>query len=211
MDDMLKVITPKSDQKNADDFLTGPMTIKITNVTVRPSTEQPVSVFFEGDDGKPWKPCKSMMRCLVHAWGPNSSKYVGRSLTLYCDPTVKWAGMAVGGIRVSHMSDIDAPLTMALTATKGSRKPYTVKPLTAASALPVAEPRQATDDGTADAATLITADEVKILSDRCVENGIDVAKLTKAAGFELPMIKAEHLARAHQWIDKQIDKMKGQL
>ncbi len=37
--------------------------------------------------------------------------------------------MAVGGIRISHMSDIAEPITMALTATKGSRKPFTVRPL----------------------------------------------------------------------------------
>ncbi|WP_230683990.1 hypothetical protein, partial [Streptococcus pneumoniae] len=35
----------------------------------------------------------------------------------------------VGGIRISHMTDIDSAMTMALTATKGSRKPFTVKPL----------------------------------------------------------------------------------
>jgi hypothetical protein len=37
--------------------------------------------------------------------------------------------MEVGGIRISHMTHMDGPMTMALTATKGSRKPYTVHPL----------------------------------------------------------------------------------
>lgn len=129
MSDMAAVIIPKSDQKNADDLLAGPITIKITDVSVRPGTEQPVSVFFEGDDGKPWKPCKSMARVLVTAWGPDSSKYVGRSLTLYCDPKVKWGGMEVGGIRISHMSDIESAITMALTVTRANKKPFTVKPL----------------------------------------------------------------------------------
>jgi hypothetical protein len=128
--DMAAVIIPKSDQANADDFLSGPKTIKITSVAIRPGTEQPISVFFDGDEGKPWKPCKSMARVMVHTWGPDSKQYVGRSLTLYCDKDVKWGGMAVGGIRISHMTDIDSSITMALTATKGSRKPYTVKPLT---------------------------------------------------------------------------------
>jgi hypothetical protein len=85
--------------------LTGPITITITGVTVKGGgQEQPVAIHFEGDDGKPYKPCKSMSRVLVSAWGPDSSKYVGRSLTLYCDPKVKWGGMEVGGIRISHMS-----------------------------------------------------------------------------------------------------------
>lgn len=130
MNDMRAAIIPKSDQLNADDLLTGPITIKVTGVTVKGGQEQPVSVHYEGDDGKPYKPCKSMSRALVTAWGPDSSKYVGRSMTLYCDPKVKWAGMEVGGIRVSHMSDIDSTLTMALTATKGNKKPFIVKPLT---------------------------------------------------------------------------------
>jgi hypothetical protein len=129
MNDMSKVITPKSDQQNADDLIAGPITIRVSGVDIRPGTEQPVSVRFEGDEGKPWKPCKSMCRIMVAAWGADAKAYVGRSMTLYRDPTVKWGGMDVGGVRISHMSDIDRTLVMALTATKGSRKPYTVKPL----------------------------------------------------------------------------------
>ena len=129
MNDMAAAIVPKSDQINADDLLAAPLTIHITGVNIKPGTEQPVAISFSGDNGKPWKPCKSMSRVLVAAWGADAKKYVGRSVTLYRDPAVKWAGMEVGGIRISHMSDIENPITMALTATKGSRKPYTVKPL----------------------------------------------------------------------------------
>ena len=129
MNDMASAIIPKSDQLNADDLLAGPITIKITGVTVKGGQEQPVSIHYEGDDGKPYKSCKSMNRVLVSAWGPDSSKYVGRSLTLYCDPKVKWGGMEVGGIRISHMSDIDEPMTMALTVTRANKKPFTVRPL----------------------------------------------------------------------------------
>lgn len=129
MSDMRQVIIPKSDQLNADDLLAGPITIKITAVTVRGGQEQPVSISYEGDEGKPYKSCKSMNRVLVTAWGPDSSKYIGRSLTLYCDPKVKWGGMEVGGIRISHMSHIEKPLTLALTVTRANKKPYTVQPL----------------------------------------------------------------------------------
>lgn len=129
MIDMSDVIKPKSDQLNADDLIGGSKTITITKVW-KTSTEQPVSISFDGDDGKPYKPCKSMMRVMVFAWGPDASKYIGRSMTLYRDPKVKWAGMEVGGIRISHMSHIDKALTMSLTATKQSRQPFTVQPLT---------------------------------------------------------------------------------
>lgn len=128
---MTSAIVPKSDQINADDFIAGPRTIKITKVEVCPGTEQPVSIFYDGDDGKPWKCCKSMSRVLVAAWGPDAKAYVGRSVTLYRDPNVKWGGMAVGGIRISHLTHIDKTLTLALTETKGKRAPFVVKPLAA--------------------------------------------------------------------------------
>lgn len=129
MKDMRAVIIPKSDQISADDLIAGPMTVTITAVSIRPGTEQPVTINFDGDGGKPYKPCKSMARVMVICWGPDANEYVGRSMTLYCDPKVLWGGLAVGGIRISHMSHIDSAHTMALTATKGSKKPFTVKPL----------------------------------------------------------------------------------
>lgn len=140
MSDMSSVITPKSDQANADDFLAGPRTIRITEVRITPGSEQPVSIHFEGDNGKPWKACKSMSRVLVAAWGADAKKYVGRYVTLYRDPSVKWAGEAVGGIRISHMSHIEKAFTMALTATRGSRKPYTVNVLDVAQSAPATAP-----------------------------------------------------------------------
>lgn len=129
MTDMTPAITPKSDQLNSDDLIAGPITIKVTEVTIRGGQEQPVSIHYEGDNGKPYKSCKSMNRVLVAAWGADAKEYTGRSMTLYRDPSVKWAGMEVGGIRISHLSHINAPMVMALTATKGSRKPFTVQPL----------------------------------------------------------------------------------
>lgn len=132
MNDMSSVIVPKSDQLNADDLISGPLTITISAVEIRPGTEQPVTIRYEGDGGRPWKPCKSMCRVMVAVWGRDAKAYVGRGITLVRDPAVKWGGVEVGGIRVSHMSDLKGDMTMALTATKGSRKPYTVRPLVAA-------------------------------------------------------------------------------
>lgn len=128
--DMSQFIAPKSDQLNADDLIAGPRTITITRVTGNEgNAEQPVNCFFEGDNGKPFRPCKSMRRVMVKVWGADTSKYPGRSMTIYRDPKVKWGGMEVGGIRISHMTDIDKPEVMALTETRSARKPYTVHPL----------------------------------------------------------------------------------
>lgn len=141
MTDLRKTIIPKSDQLNADDFISGPRTIKVTRVSLL-AGDQPVAINFEGDDGKPYKPCKSMRRVLISIWGGDGNAFVGRSMTLYKDPKVKWGGEEIGGIRISHMSHIDREISMALTATRGSRKPYTVKPLaiTTNTSTPVADP-----------------------------------------------------------------------
>jgi hypothetical protein len=128
---MSAVIVPKSDQLNADSLLVGPITITITEVSIRPGTEQPVTIHYEGENGKPWKPCKSMCKVMVACWKEDANQYVGRSLTLWNDPKVKWGGMAVGGLRITHMSHISGTHVMALTETKGSKKPFTVHPLVA--------------------------------------------------------------------------------
>ena len=126
-------VTPKSNQLNADDLISGPRTITITSVR-RSDGDQPISIGYEGDNGRPYLPCKSMRRVMIHAWGDDGRVWVGKSMTVYNDPEVKWAGVKVGGIRISHLSDIGRTMDIALTATKGKRTPYQVKPLTVAAA-----------------------------------------------------------------------------
>lgn len=126
--DITAAIAPKSDQLNADSLITGPRTIRIRDVRVT-TGEQPVSVFFDGDDGKPWKPGKTAMRCLAAIWGGNAAKWVGMSLTIFCDESVTWGGDAVGGIRVSHMEGLSKARTLRLTKTRGKKTPVTIEPL----------------------------------------------------------------------------------
>src|SRR6185312_4825526 len=126
---MMETVAPKSSQLNADDLIGGPITIRITKVSGTGNNDQPVAVSFDGDNSKPFLPCKSMRRVMITVWGVDAAQYVGRSMTLYRDPKVIFGGMEVGGIRISHMSHIDRDMVMALTATKGKRAPYTVKPL----------------------------------------------------------------------------------
>lgn len=128
--DMSAFIIARSDQLNSDDLLGGPITVTITGVKGSDSPDQPVAISYDGDAGKPFKPCKSMRRVMVGVWGKDAAKYVGRSMTLYRDAEVQFGGMKVGGIRISHMSDIDAKKSMALTSTRGKKGLYTVHPLT---------------------------------------------------------------------------------
>jgi hypothetical protein len=85
-------------------------------------------------------------------------------MTLYTDPSVKFGGVAVGGIRISHLSNIESDLSLALTATRGKRAPFTVRKLAAkqVSAYPAEQfaeklpaMRQAIADGKMDAAKVI--------------------------------------------------------
>jgi hypothetical protein len=124
---MSQTIVPKSDQVNAEDLLSGPRTVTVTEVR-HGSAEQPVDIFLAEFD-RPFKPCKTCRRVLVTAWGANAATYVGRRMTIYRDPTVKYGGQDVGGIRISHLSHIAKRMTVALTVTRGKRAPYVVEPL----------------------------------------------------------------------------------
>jgi hypothetical protein len=141
---MLATVAPKSDQLNADDLIGRTMTIKVREVTFKDSKDQPVFFYFEGDENKPYKPCLSMRRVIIKAWGADANYYIGRCMTLYCDETVRFGKEQVGGIRISHMSHIDRPVEMALTVTRGVRKPYRVEPLAGA---PSGDNSQRDDNG----------------------------------------------------------------
>lgn len=138
--DLTKSIVAKSDQLNADDLLGGPITIKIAKVSLAASGEQPIAINYDGDQNKPFFPCKTVRRILVHVWGSDGASYVGKSMTLFRDPEVTYGGQKVGGIRVSHMSHMDKAVTLSLTATSKSKKPFTVKPLTAVATVATVQP-----------------------------------------------------------------------
>jgi len=127
--DLRPTIVPKSDQLNAEQLLSEPMTIRVTGVTVTNSAEQPVTIHYEGDDGRPYKPCKTMRKVLILAWGHDGSEWAGKSMTLFNDPAVKFGGQSVGGIRISHVSHIERNIAVALTATKGKKTLHTIKAL----------------------------------------------------------------------------------
>lgn len=124
--DLSDTIKPKSDQLNADDLLTGPMTVTISGVR-RGSADQPVMLDINGH--QPFKPCKTMRRVLITAWGTDGKAWIGKSMTLFCDPNVKFGGVALGGIRISHLSNIDGPMNMMLTASRGRKSQVVVHPI----------------------------------------------------------------------------------
>ena len=133
--DISDSLAANSAQQNYDEYLAGPKTVTVAEVT-QGTAEQPVNVELVEFPGKPFKPAKSVRRVLAAAWGTDASKWAGRRLTIYGDPSVRYGGKEVGGLRVSHVSHIDKPITVALTVTRGKRAPFTVQPLPDAPAPP---------------------------------------------------------------------------
>lgn len=121
-------IVPKSDQLNADDLLAGPITVNVVGVKRGDTAEQPISIEIDGGR-QPYKPCKSMRRVMITAWGDDGRKWIGQSMTLYCDPDVKFGGVKVGGIRISHMTGIRGRVGVMLTTTRSKRAEYVVEEL----------------------------------------------------------------------------------
>ena len=126
--DMSKTIVAKSDQLNSDDLIAGPLTGKILKVFSTGAADQPVAILLDSWP-QPYKPCKGMRRVLVDCWGIHGDDYVGRSVTLFRNPDVKYGGIACGGIEISHVTNIDKARSIPITVSKGKKKPFIVEPL----------------------------------------------------------------------------------
>ena len=59
---------------------------------------------------------------LAHLWGTETDAWIGRSLELYRDGSVLWAGAAVGGIRISAASHITRATSLSLQYSRGKSK-----------------------------------------------------------------------------------------
>jgi hypothetical protein len=127
--DISETLAPRSDQQNFDDYLAGPKILTVTAGALTGNIEQPLSIEVAEYPGRPYKPSKSMRRVIAAAWGTETDNYIGRRLKLVGNPNIRYGGKAVGGIEVEAVSHIDNPVTLALTETRGKKRPYTVQPL----------------------------------------------------------------------------------
>lgn len=107
MANFMQTLEAKSDQLNATDIMGIDLVIRIRDAQLTQSKEQPLVVYFDGDNNRPWKPSKGMRRILAAAWGAETEALTGKSVKLHFDASVKYAGKEVGGIRIKAMSDID--------------------------------------------------------------------------------------------------------
>lgn len=122
-------IAPKSDQLNYDDLIAGALRVRVTGMS-KGSADQPVVVkIVNAETGKPmrdYKPCKSMRRVLIAAWGDQGKDWLGKEARLVGDAAVRFGGAEVGGIRISHVSGISEPMRLMLTTTRSKRTAFTV-------------------------------------------------------------------------------------
>ena len=175
--DLSRTIIAKSDQLNADDLLSGPRTFTVAEVR-EGDAEQPVSIVLaEWPRNRPFKPSKTVMRLLVAAWGAESDDWPPNArMTLFRDASVKWAGQAIGGIRVSHLSHIDKQLKVALQETKGKKVLHTIN------VLPADAPAAPTvDDGTVSALAELRAEWKDAEPERRKVIEAEVARLSGGA------------------------------
>lgn len=125
-----EALKPKADQLNADDLIGGlEIVITVTKVDINVGSEQPIVIHYENENKRPYKPCKSMGRILMHFWGENEDKYVGKQIKLYRDDAVKFGSEIVGGIRIKALSHINERETVVLSTSRGKRGRFTVEPL----------------------------------------------------------------------------------
>jgi len=121
-------IVRKTDQWNNEDFAAGSRVFTISDVT-EGKEQVPYDIHFSDGDGRCWRPSNGMLELLWRLWGDDSKTWVGRRVELFQDASVKIGRDVVGGIRVRSMSHIDKPMSPLITVSRGTKKPYTVKPL----------------------------------------------------------------------------------
>lgn len=126
---MRVTIVKNTDQLNYEDFIGGVTRVVTIAGVEKGRKEAQYDIAIEGDD-RFWRPPATVLKQLVLAYGDEAANWVGKSARLYGDPEVKApGGKKVGGIRVSHLSHIDKPLTASLTITRGQSGVFTVDPL----------------------------------------------------------------------------------
>jgi len=128
--DLSGTIKANSDQLNADDLITGPITIQVEGITRVNDTKQPIHIYYYGCENKPLKPCLTVRRILIALWGKDGSQWANRWMNLYVDASVSFGSQKnIGGLRVDAVSHITSTATISLTVRRGMKQHFTIKPI----------------------------------------------------------------------------------
>ena len=157
--DIGDTLTPRSEQLDAVDLISGPRIFTITECRTTKGLEQPTTIRL-AEFPRPWKPGKNQRRVLAFCWGGKGAAYVGRRVELYCDTSVVYGGTKVGGIRIRALSHIDGPIDAPIIPTRGQGGTWHVEPLAE-----VAEriPEQPTEPTPQQVAECTSTDELRDL------------------------------------------------
>jgi len=123
--DLAGSVKTKSDQLNADDLISGPLTGRIVRLTRGSTPEQPVNIQLSCWH-VPWRPCKTERRVLIALWGEDPAAWMGRTLRVQRDAMVAFGGENVGGIRIAAASHIKGEVSVMLNKSKGKKARRTV-------------------------------------------------------------------------------------
>lgn len=120
-------IVTKSDQLNAEDLLTGSRIITVTGHKQVKDPKQPLIIYYEGDNGRPFKPCLTMRKILEIAYDDNPDLMIGQQFEVYNDETVSFGNEKTGGVRISALTGIRSSFSVPLTITRGKKKVFHIK------------------------------------------------------------------------------------
>lgn len=123
-----KLRQSNSAQINADDILSGPVTVTITDA-VESTSDQPLFVSVAEFPNKTYRPSLTMRKVLGAVMGDETDDWIGRRVTLFRNPEIKFGREKVGGIQISHVSGIGGPMEVSVLVKRGARETFRVDPL----------------------------------------------------------------------------------
>lgn len=126
--DLSESFAPNSEQLTYAEIGDRIVTVTVEKVTPRSDKPKDPAIHFVEFPGKPLLPGVNVGSVLRRAWGTNGREWVGRRMKLYGDPDVYFGKEKLGGVRVSHVSDISGPVSVPRRG-KGAHGVITVHPL----------------------------------------------------------------------------------
>lgn len=122
----------KTDRLNYEHFLYGPRTFIIAKWGKRKEQgADKLCLVMDGEESTPFMPCQGMIKCLISedGWGDDLNSWIGKSITLFGDSSVKFGKQEIGGVRISHISGISKPYETKISERRGVRIDYEIKQL----------------------------------------------------------------------------------
>lgn len=126
--DLSESFAPNSEQLTYAEIGDRVVTATVSKVVPRGDKPKDPAIHLTEFPGKPLLPGVNVGSLLRKAWGPLTKDWAGHKMTLFGDPDVYFGKEKTGGVRVSHVSHIDAPVTIPRRG-KGARGSITVAPL----------------------------------------------------------------------------------